>query len=103
MVYAGYSAGACVTAPTLKGLELCDNPTDLPHGYKDNVMWDGINLVNYSILPHYKSNHPESHMIDNIVDYMKENNVPFRTLHDGEAIVVDGDNEYITGYALNLK
>src|SRR5690606_3274883 len=40
LVYAGYSAGVCVLSPSLKGLELVDNPNAPAKGYKDEVVWD---------------------------------------------------------------
>lgn len=33
LVYAGYSAGACITAPDLRGLHLMDDPSVVPGGY----------------------------------------------------------------------
>ena len=87
LVYAGYSAGVCVITPTLKGLELVDDPNIIPDGYKSEIIWDGIGLINYSVASHYKSNHPESSAVDKEVDYFIENKMPFIALRDGEAII----------------
>ena len=39
-VYAGYSAGPCVLAPSLAGLDLCDSPEDCQATYDDvRVRW----------------------------------------------------------------
>lgn len=89
MVYAGYSAGGCVVGPTLHGIELCDDPSIIPAGYPAEPIWDGIGLIDYTVVPHYKSDHPESAMIDDVVAYYEEHNLPYKTLHDGEVILVN--------------
>ena len=89
IVYAGYSAAICVICPDLQGIDLCDYPNDIPEGYNPEVLWDGLGFVNYSIVPHYKSDHPESPMSDKTVEFLKERAIPYKTLHDGEVIIVD--------------
>ena len=87
-VYAGYSAGSCVVTPTLKGLEIVDDPITVPDGYNPKIIWEGLGFVDYSIAPHYKSNHPESAMVDETVKYFVEHKMPHKTLRDGEVIIV---------------
>jgi dipeptidase E len=89
LVYGGYSAGAVVATPTLKGIDLDDDPDELPDEYAAEVIWDGLGLYPKSIAPHYKSDHPESAIIDRVVEYFAANAMPYVTLRDGEAIVVD--------------
>jgi dipeptidase E len=87
-VYAGYSAGACILGPTLDGIHLVD-PPDLPaEGYETQTIWEGLGLLPGSIAPHFKSNHPESSMIDGVVEYFEAHALPYRTLRDGESIVI---------------
>lgn len=86
-LYSGYSAGICVLSPSLLGLELVDEPLN-PYN-NDEVMYEGIGLLDYVPVPHYKSDHPESHLVDDVVRYMLENNIKHRTIRDGEVIVVD--------------
>jgi len=88
ILYGGYSAGICVLEPTLKGLELVDDPNSKPYGNLETI-WDGIGILDYSIVPHYKSNHPESEKINETVEYMIKNNIPFKTLKDGEVIIIN--------------
>lgn len=104
VVYAGYSAGICVLSPTLAGLDLCDSPTILPEGYAAKFTPNGLGLIDYSILPHYKSDHPEAAAIDRIEDYLKKHHVPYKVLRDGEALVIDGEQERKVGrpQAVNL-
>ena len=89
LVYAGFSAGAVVATPTLHGIELVDDPHIVPQGYDPKIVWDGLRLVNFSIAPHYQSDHPESTKVNKVVDYFKIHNMPFKTLSDGEDVIVD--------------
>jgi len=89
LVYAAESAGAVVVGPTLEGLDLVDNPADIPDGYVSDFSMKGLNLIDYVIAPHYKSNHPESVFIDNVVEYFINNHIPYKTLRDGEVIIID--------------
>lgn len=41
-------------------------------------------------------NHPESEAIESTVEYFKEHNMAYKTLHDGQAIVINGHQEEIT-------
>ena len=88
IAYGGYSAGICILSPTLKGLELVDEPYDVTTHYNENVIWDGLNLLSYSIAPHYKSDHPETAGVDKSVAYFEEHKMPFKSLRDGEVIVI---------------
>lgn len=86
-VYAGYSAGVCVCGPTLHGVELCDDSQALPKNYLSEIIWDGLGLISYSIAPHYRSNHPETEKIEQVVKYYQQNNIPYVPLADGEFII----------------
>ena len=55
----------------------------------------GFGVIPYAIAPHYKSDHPEFAATDNLVQYYIDNHMPFKTLHDGEAIVINGMGEEI--------
>lgn len=68
-VYAGYSAGACVISPNLHRVELVDDPHRIPEGYKTNVIWNGVDIIDFFIVPHYRSNHPESNAVEKVVEY----------------------------------
>jgi dipeptidase E len=87
-VYGGYSAGVCVLAPTLHGLHHVDDPTIMPYP-NSSVIWEGLGFLGYLVLPHYKSDHPETELIDKDVTYCTENGIPFRTLRDGEVIIIE--------------
>jgi dipeptidase E len=99
IVYGGFSAALMMVTPTLRGIDLCDDIVSVPAGYRPEFSWEGLGLVPYSIVPHYRSDHPESAMMEAVVRYMDENQMPYRTLRDGEAIVIDGDRERLVGGA----
>ena len=88
-VYAGYSAGVCVVTQTLKGIHLVDPPETVPEGYTNEIIWDGLNFVSFSVAPHYRSDHPESPAIENVVAYFIDNKLPFIALRDGEVYIDD--------------
>lgn len=84
-LYAGYSAGICVLAKDMHGLDICDNPNINPYGI--DTMWNGLGYFDYIFLPHYKSDHKETKLIDDSVEYCNRNNIRYKTLRDGDVIV----------------
>jgi dipeptidase E len=88
-VYAGYSAGICVLSHDIKVLQNVDDPADKPYRELQDTIWEGLGYLDYIIVPHYKSAHPESAAVDRIVTHCQENNIPFKTLTDGEVIVIE--------------
>lgn len=95
IVYGGYSAGIDQLTPSFHGIELVDDPNIIPEGYEKEIIWEGLNILPYSVAPHYKSNHPESADIDKSVTYLIDNHMLFKALRDGEVIIRNGDEEYI--------
>jgi dipeptidase E len=87
IVYGGFSAGAVVAAPTLRGIELMDDATEVPAGYDPETVWDGLGLIDYSIVPHFRSPHPESAAAERAVRHMCSRGMRYRALRDGEVIV----------------
>lgn len=90
-LYGGYSAGVCVLAPTLKGLQQVDDPTVLPYANSEPI-WQGLGILTYLILPHYRSNHHESETIEMEVEYCQAHGIPFRTLRDGQVLIGDSSD-----------
>ena len=87
VVYGGFSAGACVVCPTLRGIELADDPSEIPAGYPTDIVWDGLGLIDFHIVPHFESDFDE---IDEVVAYYEKNNMKFITLRDGEILEGEG-------------
>jgi len=82
-IYGGYSAAGCVLSPSLEAYQIVDDPTDFPYKMKETI-WEGLNLIDLVFLPHHNSNHPESEDIAKELDYCVKNNLPYKTLEDGE-------------------
>lgn len=93
LVYGGYSGGIAVLAPSLRGIEIVNDPDAVPEGYDPAILWDCLGLIPYHIAPHYQSPHPASPGIDRVVRYFQDHNMPYRTLRDGEAIEVRAGRE----------
>ncbi len=93
IAYGGYSAGICVLAASLKGLDLVDDPAEVEQASHREVIWDGLGILPYTPVPHFQSDHMESGTIDKVVSYLKSAGMAYKTLRDGEAIVVNGQSE----------
>lgn len=93
IAYGGYAAGAVVAGPNLRGLELMDDPWELPDGYDEPLIWHGLGLTPFAIVPHYRSRHPEAASAEKVVSYMRARRTRFRAISDGEVIVRVGNLE----------
>ncbi len=92
LAYGGFSAGAVVAGPTLHGLELMDDPFDVPAGYDEPLVWSGLGLTPFAIVPH-QSQHPEAASAEKVVSYMRARRTRYRAIADGEVIVQAGNLE----------
>jgi dipeptidase E len=97
IVYAGFSAAAVIASDSLRGLEIVDNPQEVPPGYDPKIIWDGLGLLPFAIAVHFKSDHRESHLVDREIAFYETNGISYRTLRDGEALVVDGERWDVVG------
>ncbi len=90
-VYAGYSAGPCVLAPSLRGLELCDDADEVLRIYGVPPVFDGLGVLDRAFVPHLDSpGHPETELLGAVAERYRRDAVPFWGLRDGQALVVDG-------------
>lgn len=84
VVYAGYSAGACVLAPDLHGLERVDDITAVV-----NPIYDGLAILDRPVVPHVDSpGHPETHGCDAISADFTRAGRPHWALRDGEVLLI---------------
>lgn len=89
-VYAGFSAGPCVLAPSLSGLELCDPPGSCRAAYGE-VRYDGLGVIDRPVVPHLDSpQHPESALLSRVAAAYETEGQPYWALSDGQALVIDG-------------
>jgi dipeptidase E len=86
-VYSGFSAGVCMLAPSLRGIELVDNPDEVPEGYQKENIWQCFNIIPYNVAPHYKSDHPESERMEETIQYYIDHKMLFLALRDGDDII----------------
>lgn len=91
LVYAGYSAGPAVLSPSLRGIELVDPVEDVEPTYGIEPVWDGLDVLDFAFVPHYDSApHPETEAIGRVVTRYERDGTPYRTVRDGQALLVDG-------------
>lgn len=86
VVWGGYSAGACVLAPDLRGLDLVDDPGAVRGCYGTEPPWTGLGLIDHAIVPHFGSELGGAE-VDRLAARYRREGVPHRTLRDGEVIV----------------
>ncbi|WP_235036892.1 Type 1 glutamine amidotransferase-like domain-containing protein [Actinomadura sp. K4S16] len=90
-VYAGYSAGACVLAPDLHGLDRCDAPEAVQTAYGTPARFDGLAVLDYVVVPHIDSpGHPETKILGEVADHYRAQGTAHRTLRDGQSLVING-------------
>jgi dipeptidase E len=101
IVYAGFSAAAVIAFDSLKGLELTDNPEEVPSGYDEDIVWQGLGFIPFALAVHYKSDHPESGSVDREVAFYEATGIPYRTLRDGEVLIVRGNETRVVARPLD--
>jgi dipeptidase E len=97
-VYGGFSAGVCVLAPRLEGLHHVDDASVRPYPGSE-TSWKGLGILDYLVLPHFRSQHPESEAVERDVAYCAEHGIAVRTLRDGQVIV----GEVANGHRLSER
>ncbi|WP_191621822.1 Type 1 glutamine amidotransferase-like domain-containing protein [Microbacterium caowuchunii] len=79
LVYAGYSAGACLTSIDLHGVHLMDDPSTQPTGYHPAMRAETLNLIGTRIIPHASSTGARAGAA-----YLREQDLAFIELADGD-------------------
>jgi dipeptidase E len=96
LVYAGYSAGACVLAPSLRGLEHCDDATAVARVYGEEPVWDGLGVLDRAFVPHVDSpGHPETVLLGEVSAAYRAAGTPHHRLRDGQVLVIDGPRQQL--------
>jgi len=92
VAYAGYSAGPCVLAPSLAGLERCDDVGEVLRLYDEPARFDGLGVLDRALVPHLATPaHPESAILEQVAAGYERDGVPYIGLRDGQVYVVDGE------------
>lgn len=92
IAYGGSSAGSIVATPSLHGTELGDDSKVVPEHYDKKIIWEGLNLVPFYIVPHSNSDWFAKEA-DEMAGYLNTKKLPYRRLEDGQVIVIEGDKE----------
>ncbi|RVW02680.1 Type 1 glutamine amidotransferase-like domain-containing protein [Rhodococcus xishaensis] len=98
LMYAGYSAGACVMARSLTGLDASDDPGEVAPTCGIDPRWDGLGFVDFAIVPHCSPTADGEPDAANpgieaarMIEVCRSTGVPYRMLTDDQAIVVASD------------
>ena len=93
LVYAGYSAAFVCLASSLHGVELVDDKDAEAEGYEPGEIWDGVGLIDFYPIVHFRSGHPESDDIEKEYQYVVDHKIPHKTFRDGDAYLIHGDKQ----------
>ncbi|HKU18769.1 MAG TPA: Type 1 glutamine amidotransferase-like domain-containing protein [Candidatus Saccharimonadales bacterium] len=88
-VYGGGSAGAIIAGPTLEHFETADDPKDAPE-----VILDGLGFTDSVVVPHM-DNAKFAAIIHGINDKLKADGFKAVPLGDGQALIIDGDEQRV--------
>jgi len=88
-VYGGFSAGASILGPTLKGIHLTDEPDVKPYGHETEVRWDGLGLTDFVVVPHYRSELFKDLDTEEAIQMLINNKTLFKAIEDGEVIIIE--------------
>jgi dipeptidase E len=94
IILGGESAGAIIMGPTLRYSETEedeDSPNFVPDPYENKQIWEGLDLVSYVPVPHYKT--PDYIGIDEYIEKLEKENIPHKKMTDDQAIIISGDKE----------
>lgn len=98
IAYAGYSAGPCVLAPSLRGLEAVDPVDELRAAYGAEPTWEGLAVLDHAVVPHVDSPaHPASAALDRVAEGYRRDGIAHVALRDGQVLVVEGEAEDVMG------
>lgn len=84
IVYGGDSAGAIIMGPTLRHIDLLDEPEDAPEQIEE-----GLGLVDFVIVPHW-GNPTYEKLLTQMRDSIASEGHEVKTLTDEQAIIVNG-------------
>ena len=87
----GYSAGPCVLAAHLRGLEACDPPEEVSRLHGEPARYDGLGVLPAPVVPHLDTpDHHESAVLERVAARHRASGTDFLGLRDGDVFVVDG-------------
>jgi dipeptidase E len=88
VIYAGGSAGAVLAGPTIEPVDVFDDPKAAPH----LKSYAGLGLVDFIVLPHYKSDPAYDEIQEKIIKDWSDKGFKVVPLTNDQAIQVEGDS-----------
>jgi dipeptidase E len=96
MIYGGWSAGAVVAGSDLFGIDHVDDPHATAPGYlPGEPLWEGLGLIDCSLVPHVDSDHPESAAAGQSVSLIRASGRRVQTLGDGDVLIKEGTKTFV--------
>ena len=89
LVYGGYSAGACVVTPSLRGIEFSDDPGEVATACGIPVVWEGLGWIDRAIVPHAGGSALADEGIRQSLTFLREHGIEHVALTDDDVLVVD--------------
>jgi len=82
-----------VLSKDIRGVALLDNPDIDPYNSGLGAIYNGIGLIEDTIIPHFETNPKYAKTANSAVRFCKENGITYRTLRDGDVIIKDMQKE----------
>lgn len=99
LVYSGYSAAFCVLNSSLHGIDLVDDNSASAEGYETGEIWEGVGLIDFYPVVHFRSGHNESDEVEKLYDYVIKNDLSYKTFKDGDVYLAeDGAGQILTDF-----
>ena len=91
ILYGGWSAGAMIMTPDLKGADWGEDekPNTVPKGYNAKIIWEGLGRVPFYIVPHF-GNEKFGDSPQTMANYYRSHKLPHYILEDGQVITING-------------
>ncbi|MDR0462844.1 MAG: peptidase E [Pseudomonadales bacterium] len=94
LVYSGSSAGSMVLTPDLNHYFQDDRSKIKAAGYPDEIIWDGLGLVDEYISPHH-SNEGHEDVSRERKEAFEKSGAPYILLDDSDVLVIDGEKKEV--------
>lgn len=94
-VYAGYSAGSMIVAPSLEGFNRLDNEKMIVPGYDPEVIWSGLGLTDTRVIPHVSSDKYREQIVKMRTELFDSKGWRYELLEDEDVFVIDGEEEIV--------
>jgi len=79
-----------------RAMVIANDPAAVTRAYGAPPVWDGLALLTEAFVPHYRSpGHPETAAIERVVARYRADGIPYRTLRDGQALLINGPQTMI--------